>query len=413
MRRSGFPALLAGNGISMAGTSMSAIAVPWFVLSGSGSAMNAGIVAFAEMLPYVAMEALGGPLVDRVGPRRLSAAADLAAAIAMGAVALLSTAGALSFPALLGLMLLAGSCRGLGDTAKRVLIPQAAALASIPLERASGLYDGANRLAGLLGGAAGGLLIAATSAPAVILIDAASFAAASALIALGMKGAGDAPTRDTGRGAYRAKLAEGFGYLIGDRLLVSIGILLVASNLLDQAFFSVLLPLWAREELGSPIALSAFSAIFGIGAVAGNALLAWLGPRASRRRAFAIAFLICGSPRFFALALSTSYPFIACVALMSGLGAGGINPALGAVEFERIPQRLHARALGALGAISWAGIPLGGLVGGALASFAGARGALALCGFAYLLTTLSPFAFPIWREMERGRERHSASLDTP
>jgi hypothetical protein len=57
--------------------------------------------------------------------------------------------------------------------------------------------------------------------------------------------------------------------------------------------------------------------------------------------------------------------------------------------------------LGALGATAWAGIPFGGLVGGALVDQLGLQGALAAAGVVYLLTTLAPFVFPVWREMDR------------
>jgi len=71
MRR-GFVALLAAEAISIFGSRMTFVAVPWLVLVTTGSATRTGVVAFAEMLPYVLVSAAGGPWVDRFGPARTS-----------------------------------------------------------------------------------------------------------------------------------------------------------------------------------------------------------------------------------------------------------------------------------------------------------------------------------------------------
>ncbi len=414
MKRAGsaMAALLSANGLSMAGTSMSMLAMPWLVLSATGRAMDAGLVAFAEMLPYVLVQALGGPLVDRWDKRRVGIFTDLVAALAMGATAVLALAGGRalgesSLPLLIFLIAIVGASRGAGSVAKRVLLPPAAAPIALPLERASGLYEGVNRVATLLGAPLAGVLMAASSAGAVLALDAACFGASALILTLGLPGelgriGRQGPAGEKGSSSYFTDLAEGFTFLLKDRLLFAIGILLVATNLLDQAFAAVQMPLWMKTELNSPLALGLVVGIFGAGAVAGNGLLTWLAPRLPRRLPFAIGFLIGGAPHFFVFAFASSLGPVVFVALIAGLGAGGINPALGAVEFERVPARLQARVLGALGSLAWAGIPLGGLAGGALAGAIGLRGSLAAFGLVYLLATLAPFVFPVWRQMERG-----------
>ena len=59
--------------------------------------------------------------------------------------------------------------------------------------------------------------------------------------------------------------------------------------------------------------------------------------------------------------------------------------------------------LGAVGALAWAGIPVGGLLAGWLAGGWGLGAALALCGAVYLVATLAPFVFPSWKQMDRAR----------
>ena len=59
-----------------------------------------------------------------------------------------------------------------------MLVPGLAEQAGTPIERASGLHDGMNRVAGMVGVPLAGVLMAMWSAPVVLLLDAASFVVA-------------------------------------------------------------------------------------------------------------------------------------------------------------------------------------------------------------------------------------------
>ena len=72
---------LVAEGVSYLGTRISMIAIPWFVLSTTGSATQTGLVAAAEITPLVLFKALGGPLLDRLGPRRVTLVCDLLSAV--------------------------------------------------------------------------------------------------------------------------------------------------------------------------------------------------------------------------------------------------------------------------------------------------------------------------------------------
>jgi len=85
-----FAGLMSAQAISLFGSRMTFLALPWLVLVSTGSATLTGIVGFAEMLPYVIACAAGGPLIDRLGARGVSIAMDLASALAVAGVALLA-----------------------------------------------------------------------------------------------------------------------------------------------------------------------------------------------------------------------------------------------------------------------------------------------------------------------------------
>lgn len=408
-RSRGLVALYTANGISGLGTRMSFLAVPWFVLASTGRAVDAGVVAFAEMAPYVAVQALGGPVVDRLGLRRSSIGTDLVAAVTVGLVPVLYVLHALPLAVLALLLAVAGAARGAGNTARYVLVPVLAEASGTPLERAAGLADGVSRLAGLAGAPAAGVLISVTSPLLVLAVDAVTFAVSAAVVAAGTgplpvradaADAADAAAESPPAG-YWDELRGGLQFLRSDRLLLGIAAMLLVTNTLDQAQASVLTPAWATRVVGSPVAFGLVAGGFSAGAVAGNLLLSWLGPRLPRRLTYAVGFLLAGAPRYLAMSLCATVSPVLVVAVVAGVGAGGLNPALGAVEYERVPRPLQPRVLGVLGATAWAGIPLGSLSGGWFVDHAGLRPTLDVAAGLYLLTTLAPFVFPAWRGMDR------------
>ncbi|WIX76792.1 MFS transporter [Amycolatopsis carbonis] len=85
---------------------------------------------------------------------------------------------------------------------------------------------------------------------------------------------------------------------------------------------------------------------------------------------------------------------------LAGLAGGVNNPIIGAVSYERIPEHLHARVLGAIKASAWIGIPFGSLLGGALTAGTGLTTALLASGTAMLIATLTPLVFPAWRQLD-------------
>ena len=79
-------ALLTGTGVSIVGSLMTLIAVPWFVLQTTGSPAKTGITTAVWVLPVILSGALAGPIVDRVGHKRIGVVGDLGAGLSVAAV---------------------------------------------------------------------------------------------------------------------------------------------------------------------------------------------------------------------------------------------------------------------------------------------------------------------------------------
>ncbi|MFJ2900536.1 MFS transporter [Streptomyces sp. NPDC087218] len=403
--------VLAAMAVSLTGTRISVVALPWFVLVTTGSASQTGLVAFCEMTPYVVVKAFTGPLVDRIGPRAVSWTTDLASATAAAAVPVLHALDLLSFPLLLALVALIGAARGPGDLAKEVMVPEAADRGRVPLERATGLSGVIERLASTVGLAVGGSMVALLGPLTGLAVNAGCFALGSVIIKLALpRGMGHAAegapssAAETGPGYWR-RFGEGFTFLRGDPLLLTVIVVIGIINLLDAAITSVLVPVWARESGNGPTVIGLMGSMMGAAGVGGSLIAAVVAHRLPRRVVVLTGFLLAGAPRFLILAFDAPLGMMLAVFAVSGFGAGFVNPVLGAVLVERVPRRMLGR-VNALGdSLAWAGIPLGGLLAGAAVTAVGLAPVLLACGAAYFLTTNLAGLRPEWREMDRTRGR--------
>src|ERR687896_47833 len=95
--------LLAANAASLLGNVVAAVAVPWFVLTTTGSPARTGVAAFFTTLPLALGALFGGAVADRIGPKRASVAGDLLSAGSIAGIPVLHAAGALEFWHLLAL----------------------------------------------------------------------------------------------------------------------------------------------------------------------------------------------------------------------------------------------------------------------------------------------------------------------
>ncbi|MFC8589408.1 MFS transporter [Streptomyces sp. NPDC057217] len=396
--------VLTANAVSITGNSLTLIGVPWFALETTGSPGKAGLVAFCAALPVLVSALAGGPVIDRLGRRRVSVASDLVCGLALAAIPLLHHAGALRFWMLCALMAVTGLCHAPGEMSRGVLVPDLAGRAGTSLTRAASLYDAVSRGARMAGAALAGLLVAFLGADTVLLLDSATFVLSALLVLAGLRGVPAAePVRDgppLSPARYRADLREGYAFLFRARLLLGITVMVMVTNGLNQSWSSVLLPVHARENLGGPATQGLLVAVFGGCALAGALLYGAVEERFPRRAVFTAGFLVGGAPPYVVAALTDTTAPLLVTAAAGGLGAGVLNPILSTVMYERVPEGLRSRVMGASTAGVLLTTPLGGLAAGLLVERIGLASTLLGMGTLYFLATLAPLAFPTWREMD-------------
>ncbi|MFY1676221.1 MULTISPECIES: MFS transporter [unclassified Streptomyces] len=420
--RSTLYGLLSAYTLALFGTRITMIALPWLVLTTSGSATQTGLVVFAEALPLVLGKALAGPVIDRVGARRFSVAADVLSALVIVLVPLCHWLDYLPYWLLLVLAAGLGLARGPGDVAKRTLTPQTAEAVGMPLERASGMLGTLERVAGTAGPAVGGAFVAFVNPVWALGVNGLTFLVSALIIgvtgprkpARAGGGTGQRGERGEGQGGpaaadgreeaddepYLQRLRTGLHFLRKDRLLRSVAVMLAVTNLIDAAYGSLLIPVWARETGGGPAAIGALGSAFGIAAIGGSALATVFAHRLRRRPTYIIAFLLAGPPRFLVMAFDVPLWTVLAVGVIDGLAIGFVNPILNAVMFERVPRPLLGRVFSLTDSAGSAGVPLGPVLAGFLVTSTGLAPVLFGCAALYLCSTVVPALRPHWKALD-------------
>lgn len=391
--------LLAANGASWTGSRISGIAVPWFVLTTTGSAVQTGVVVAAQMGPYVISQALSGPFIDRVGPRRVSIIADVVVASGVAMIPLLHGFGGLSFPLLLVLLAIVGAADGPANSAKGVFVPEVAERAGVPLERVTGLVGTVERTATVLGPAIAGVVVAAWGATTSLWFTAGLELSGAVFIAATMP----RRTRTEGEATegYLKELRAGASFLKNDKLLLSMYGMIMVTNLVDTAVFSVLIPVWAQETGRGPAAIGILASSLAGTAIVSSLLASAFGDRIPRRPAYLIGFIAGGLPRFLILAATVPFGWVVAVHAITGLLIGFLNPIIGAILFERVPPHLLGRVRTMGGSLAWAGIPFGGVIAGAMVAAIGLSPAFVVLAAVHVIAVVVPSFRPEWAEMSR------------
>jgi MFS family permease len=401
-RRLPLMALFVANGISMVGNVLALLAIPWFVLETTESAAKTGLTGFFTILPVVLAGLLGGALIDRLGFKPTSIIADLASAAAVALIPLLYLTVGLQFWQLAALVFLGALLDAPGSTARSAMIPDLAAMAGMPIERASSANQVIERSSRLVGAPLAGLLIAVIGTVNVLWLDAVSFIVSAAIVAAfvpSLKTVKEEPEK----GRYLDELRDGIRFIRMDGLILAIIMIVLVTNFLDAAFGGVILPVYTNQVLGSALDLGLIIAASSAGAVVGAIIFGAVGHRLPRRLIFVSMFTLLGF-RFWILALNPPLPAILLGMFLTGICAGPLNPIIDSVSYERVPTGLRGRVFGTIHAGAWVAMPLGVLLAGFFTEEFGVQPLLIAFGVIYIATTVLIGLAPALRGMDRAEE---------
>ena len=335
MRRS-LIALIAAEVISSLGSLMSVVALPWFVLETTGSPGRMSIVLAAEAAPLALLALVSGRVATRLGARGTLLACDLLWAPATAAIPLLHYAGALSFGVLLALAFVTGIPWAAHYGAQSAIVPELLGEQTASVGKANAIFQTASRLTYFVGPALGGALLAVAGAPAVLLIDAATFVVSFALV-IALVPPAAVPVAEAGT----ASLGRGLALLRDDPVLRPV----TEAQFLSQAAFMAMnaaVPVLAFTAYDRDAALAgAMLGVWGGGAMAGGVVAFRLVDRHEPVRLAALAWALQAAPLW--VLVASPPPAVAIGALaLSGLGNGVRVPPMTGVIATRIPAPVRA-----------------------------------------------------------------------
>lgn len=391
-------ALFGATTISMLGSVLTLIAVPWFVLVTTKSATQVGLTAFCETLSIILAGFFAGALVDRMGYERASISTDIASGIAVALVPFLYYTIGLAFWQLLVLVFLSSFFETPGNSARAALLPDVAEQAGMPLEQANAFLQAIQRGSRLFGAPLAGILIALLGTSRLLWIDAATFLISAVIIALALPRSSVIPARESTR-RYVTELKEGLQFILHDRLLFAIMVTVMLTNFLDAPFLSVIMPVYMRNRFCNAVDFGLAFAAFGGGALVGAVLYSLIGHRLPRRVTFLGAFLLAGLP-FWVLALSPSLVLTLGAIVFLGVAGAPLNPIINTVNQERVPIGLRGRVFGTAVAGSQLSVPLGTVLAGYLLDLIGIHAVLLTLATCYLIVTSSSFFNSALHEMD-------------
>ena len=357
VKKTAVSALVVAETISVLGTRMTYLALPWFVLVTTGSPGKMSLVLAAEILPMAILGIPSGVVVQKLGSRTTMLVSDLARAPVLASIPLLHSMGVLSFPLLLGIVALLGCFMPPYFASQRTILPELVGEDERRMSQANSSIEGGSALAAMLGPALAGALIPFVGAPNVLYVDAATYLVAFVLVLVFV------PRRKHVGEAVQHGVLAGLRFLVRDRLLAPMAAVVVGFGFLG-AGMSAGLPVYAYDAFdGSSWIAGLFYSAFGAGAVVGSVLAIVAVRKIAPLRLAALAIIAFSIP-LWVLPFLPPWPVVFIALFTAMLFTPLVNgPTLGVLT-ARTPEDLRPKVMTAVISANTLAAPLGFLIAG-------------------------------------------------
>ncbi len=401
LRSRDFRILFAAQTVSVVGDALLPVALAFAVLDLSNSASALGLVLLASFVPRVVLMLVGGVWADRLPRQKIMIASHLLRFASQGAQGWLLVTGRASIESLALLQILRGTCSAFFGPAAAGIVPSL--VSRRDLQPANALMWISANLAGIIGPAIAGVLVATVGAGWAVLGDAASFLAAAVLL-LFLRLPGRA--RMAAPASFWRDFAAGWSE-VRSRTWVWASIAYFASfQLVYLSSFSVLGPVVSKRSLGGSTAWTTIAVAAAAGALLGS--VAALRVRPSRPLLVAFVAGFAAVPSLVLLGIPAPTYAIAAAELVAG-GVIGVGTTLWETTLQ---QGVSGEALSrvssydAMGSIALR--PIGLALVGPITVAIGVRGALFGAAAIVVCTTAAIVSLPSIRRMRRADAESSA-----
>jgi len=378
-----FRAFWLGQTVSAVGTQVSMVALPLIaVLALRVGPIELGILAALETIPYLVLSLPAGVIVDRMDRRAIMIACDVGRAAALGIAAVALALGTASIGLLYVVALVVGALSVFFTVAYTSYL--ASILSADRLGQLQARLELSESGARIAGPSIAGTLVELAGGAVAIFIDAASYVvSAIALLGSARPARADEPaSRQVG---FLGGMGDGLRRVAGDQILRDLAGSTAVFNLGSGMILAVLV-LFATQDVGLDAA--GFGLVYGIGNV--GFVLGAMAVGASTSR-FGVGRSLLGTAYLSAVAMiliAVAGPGAGILLLLAGRFVGAVatpiyNVNLVSLRQARVDDAVMGRINGTFQFIDWGVLPLGSLLGGAIAAALGPRAALdaaALCG---------------------------------
>jgi MFS family permease len=374
-----FLKLWTGQSISEVGSQISALAIPWL----AGANLHAtpfefSLLTVVGFLPFILFALPAGVWVDRLRRRPILIVGDSARAVLLGYVPVAWALGILTIEQLLAIQFVVGICTVFFDVAYQSYLPSLVARDQL-VEGNSKLQTTVS-VANVSGPGLAGVLIGVATAPYAIVLDAASFLVSTAFM-IPIRAVERLPERtpETARPRMLPELKEGLLYVVRHAHLKWIAVCTGTSNFFNNVAFAIGLLYMQRVLHLSSFWAGLVFAGFGVGALAGALGTTRFQKAVGVGRAIWMPSILFSAAGFaFPLAPhgNLAVPVLLGATVVFGLSGMSYNITQVSYRQAITPERLQGRMNASMRWIVWGTLPLGALLGGAIASTTSMRTAL-------------------------------------
>ncbi|WP_395293137.1 MFS transporter [Kitasatospora hibisci] len=399
-----FRLLLSGAVAAQVGSQVTLVALPLVaVVELDAAPFQVGLLTAAETAAFLLVGLPAGAWLDRMRKLPVLIRADVVRCLAVGSIPPAAALGVLTMAQLYLVALVTGVATVFFDVAHQSFLP-----ALLPRERlvaGNGAIETVRSSAQVAGPGLGGGLVQLLGAPLAIAADAVGYLTSAVLLARIRAEEEPPPPPDPGR-SLRTEIAEGVGFVLRHPLLRSIAAATAVSNLFAAVLMAVQTVFWVRVLDLSPAAIGVLLSVSAVGGLAGALCAGPLARRIGQARLIWLAPVLTG-PFALLWPLTGDGAGVALFGLASGtvlFGAVVYNVAQVSFRQSVCPPGLLGRMNATMRFLVWGTLPLGALLGGAVADAAGARAALWVCGAGFLVVPLPLLLSPLrgMRELPTG-----------
>jgi MFS family permease len=365
-----FHKALVASGFANLADGVFQVALPLLAVQLTRSPLLVAGVAVAARLPWL-LAPVAGALADRLDRRQTMVRVNLVRTVLLGGLALAVAADLATLVMLYAVALLLGFAETLFDTSDQSLLP--AIVRRQDLTRANSLLFAVELVANTFVGPPLGGLLAAAGLAVALGLPAVAYLAGAGCVALIAGSFRPAVTAQPAR--LRDDVAEGARFVWRHPVLRPLAIMLGVQNMANAAVFSSVFVLFAVAPGPMGLSKSGFGILFaglGVGAVLGT----WLAVPAERRlgRVPTLALSVgLSGVGLAAPAVTTSPVLVGASLVVSGLGMMLWNVVTVSLRQRITPDRLLGRMNASYRLVGWGTMPIGALLGGALAGWLGLR----------------------------------------